>query len=155
MGRPGRPGQLEFTGQTTGQERAGGGGREREGRGEREGREHTARESKLRKCADDPLQSLDEWESVLGNLRPGKKINVSKELKGKISKALPSLGIVCVPTNQSEKILQFKRAGAGKLLPMGQLGLSSCTVLMQHSYTHSFTQCLRLLSCYDSRTEYL
>lgn len=34
MGRPGRPGQLEFTGQTTGQERAGGGGREREGRGE-------------------------------------------------------------------------------------------------------------------------
>lgn len=39
MGRPGRPGQLEFTGQTTGQERAGG-GREREtgergeGRGE-------------------------------------------------------------------------------------------------------------------------
>lgn len=80
---------------------------------------------------------------------------MSEELKGKIPKAHPSLGIVCVPTNQSGKTLQFKRTGVGKLLPMGQLGLSSCIVLMEHSYTHSFTQCLRLLSCYNSRTEYL
>lgn len=144
-----KPTQILRADYRTGESRR---GRERE-RGERGG-EHTSRKSKLRKCADDPLQSLDEWESVLGNLRPGEK-NASKELKGKISKALPSLGIVCVPTNQSEKILQFKRAGAGKLLPMGQLGLNSCTVLIEHSYTHSFTQCLRLLSCYNSRTEYL
>lgn len=50
MGRPGRPGQLEFTGQTTGQERAGGGGRERGERGEGGERAHRTREQAQEMC---------------------------------------------------------------------------------------------------------
>ena len=101
MGSPGRPRQLEFAGRV--QDR---------------GQQH--RERELWRFAEDPLQSLAECRSVHDSLKPQK--NLSEELKRKIPKDQGSLRIVCTPTNQVGKTLQFKRivdrTGIGQLLPM-------------------------------------
>lgn len=70
----------------------------------RTGDSNTERE--LWRFTEDPLQSLAECRSVHDSLKPQK--NLYEELKRKIPKDQGSLGIVCTPTNQLGKTLQFK-----------------------------------------------